>query len=144
MWQQIIERVCPDCTFFPPATPIQIAKVEQTLKVILSEDIKGLLMESNGVWGDYGLGLIWSTERIIEENALFRSRPRGYEDYLPFEPYLFFADAGDGELFALPIVEGSIRRPDIYVWNPIDDSRFWVASSLQDYLERWLTGKLSL
>lgn len=63
---------------------------------------------------------------------------------MPFEPLLFFADAGNGDMFAYTVCNGSVRRPDIFVWNHEDDSRTWVAPSLALYLEWWLSGKLKV
>ncbi|WSL80461.1 SMI1/KNR4 family protein [Kitasatospora sp. NBC_01266] len=60
---------------------------------------------------------------------------------MPFDPLLFFADAGNGDLFALL---PRIGRPDVFVWNHEDDSRTWVAPSLAKYLEWWLTGQIKL
>jgi hypothetical protein len=56
---------------------------------------------------------------------------------------LFFADAGvDGILFAFGLIQGAIRRDDVYLWNPYDDGRPWKAPSLRTYIEWWLSGKL--
>jgi SMI1-KNR4 cell-wall len=66
------------------------------------------------------------------------------ESYMPFENLLFFADAGNGDQFAYPIIQGASLRSDIFAWDHENDSRTWVAASLQRYIERWLTGKLSL
>jgi hypothetical protein len=63
---------------------------------------------------------------------------------MPFDNLLFFADAGNGDQFAFPIQAGEVRRPDVFCWNHEDDSRIWVAPSLEKYLEWWLTGKLTV
>ena len=55
-----------------------------------------------------------------------------------------FADAGNGDQFAFPIVGGSIRGTDVFAWDHENDSRSWVAPSLQTYLEGWLSGKIKL
>lgn len=60
--------------------------------------------------------------------------------YLPFEGLVFFSDASNGDQFAI-----SLRGPqDIYVWNHEDDSRFWVASTVMDFLRRSMTGELQI
>jgi hypothetical protein len=63
---------------------------------------------------------------------------------MPFDHLLFFADAGDGDQFAFGILNGEIRNPDIFVWNHENDSRTWVAPSLDVYLEWWINGKLKV
>ncbi|HEX6480110.1 MAG TPA: SMI1/KNR4 family protein [Ktedonobacteraceae bacterium] len=143
MWRELTRGLCSDCEFYPPASFSEIASVEQSLKVALPKDLKDLLTESNGIHGEYGLHLIWSTEEIQETNLLLRT-PRFAQDYMPLDSLLFFADAGNGEKFAFGIIEGRIKCPFIYSWNPIDDSRTWRAPSLKLYLEWWQQGKLSV
>ena len=63
---------------------------------------------------------------------------------MPFDNLIFFADAGNGDQFAFPIVSGEVRQNKVFVWDHEDDSRRWVAPSLQSYLEWWLTGKLGI
>jgi hypothetical protein len=107
----------------------------------LPADLVALLRESDGIEGEYGAGLIWSAERIASENRTLRDDGELATLYMPFDPLLFFADAGNGDLFAL--LPG-LRRPDVFVWNHEDDSRTWVAPSLAKYLEWWLTGQITL
>ncbi|MQY34015.1 hypothetical protein SRB17_19810 [Streptomyces sp. RB17] len=76
--------------------------------------------ESNGIEGEYGDGLVWSAERIASENQSLREDAELATLYMPFDPLLFFADAGNGDLFALL---PRIDRPDVFVWNHEDDSR---------------------
>ncbi|WP_237409242.1 SMI1/KNR4 family protein [Streptomyces sp. M2CJ-2] len=100
-----------------------------------------MLRESNGVEGEHEAGLVWSAERIVSENRTRREDSGFAALSMPFEPLLFFADAGNGDLFALL---SGLRRPDVFVWNHEDDSRTWVAPSLAKYLEGWLTGWITV
>ncbi len=100
--------------------------------------------ETNGAFGAYGLGLVWSVERVVRENLFFRLHPDFQELYMPFDCLLFFGDAGNGDQFAFAITGGKIRRDDIFVWDHETDSRTWVAPGLSTYLEWWLTGKLTV
>ena len=143
-WTDQILKLCSDAEFFPGAKPHEIQQAEAELGVALPEDLACLLQESNGVGGEYGLGLIWPLERIVRENKEFREYPDFPELYMPFDHLLFFADAGNGDQFAYPIQAGEIRRPDVFVWIHEDDSRTCCAPSLSTYLERWLTGELLL
>ncbi|WP_417379855.1 SMI1/KNR4 family protein [Gimesia sp.] len=143
-WKYQILKLCSDAEFFPGAKPHEIQQAEAELGVALPEDLASLLQESNGVEGEYGLGLIWPLERIVRENIEFRENPDFPELYMPFKHLLFFADAGNGDLFAWPIQAGEIRRLDVFVWNHEEDSRTCCAPSLSTYLERWLTGELLL
>jgi hypothetical protein len=57
---------------------------------------------------------------------------------------LFFGDAGNGDQFAFTIVDGAVRRRKVFAWDHEDDSRTWVAPSLDKYLEWWATGRIKL
>jgi hypothetical protein len=143
MWRELIRDLDPQSTFFPGATTLQLTALEGALSITLREELKSLLMESNGVRGEYELRLIWSAEEIVQRNldmrnAVFR------ESYMPFENLLFFADAGNGDQFAYPIIQGPSIKPDIFAWDHENDSRTWVAPSLRRYIEWWLSGKLKI
>lgn len=144
MWRSLIQRFTSECEFAPPVSPSQIAAVEQALGVDFPEDLRSLLAETNGVVGEYGLGLVWPLERIEADNLSFRSNEDFQRLYMPLDHLLFFADAGNGDQFALALHAGVIRRPDVFSWNHEDDSRTWAAPSLEKYLEWWLTGRLEL
>ena len=90
--------------------------------------------------------LVWSVADIKAKanNLKFRNNPNFKKLYMSFDNTLFFGDAGNGDQFAYPICDGVIRRPDIFVWNHENDSRMWIAPSLQRYLEWWLTGRITI
>lgn len=144
MWRELIAQLEPQANFAPGATAERLSQLELVLGVSLPIDLRSLLSESDGVEGQYGLHLVWSTDEIQELNLQRRNDPGFRSTYMPLDSLLFFADAGNGEMFALGIIEGSIQRPYVYVWNPINDSRTWIASSVRRYLEAWLTGKLKV
>ena len=54
------------------------------------------------------------------------------------------ADAGNGDQFAFVVLDGEVRRDDIFVWNHEDDSRSWVAPRLEAFYEWWLIGRIEL
>jgi SMI1-KNR4 cell-wall len=144
MWRDFIDRLSTDIKFHSPAKLNETAEVELALEISLPSGLRDLLQESNGVEGSYGLGLIWETERIKRDNLSFR-RSSDFKDlYMPFDHLLFFADAGNGDQFAFAILNKEIRTPDIFVWNHENDSREWIAPSLEKYLEWWLSGKLKI
>jgi len=144
MWLEFISGLAQDSKFHSPATLNDIINVESALEISLPKELKNLLEESNGVEGVYGLGLIWNTERIKRDNLAFRTSSDFNDLYMPFDHLLFFADAGNGDQFAFAILNKEVRTPDIFVWNHENDSREWVAPSLEKYLEWWLTGKLKI
>jgi hypothetical protein len=138
MWRELVAGLSSQCGFSPPANSEQITRVEEILGVKLPAELQDLLKESNGIADEYGGRVVWSIERIIETNLLFRRYPDFTELYMPFDPLLFFADALDGDQFAYVITAGAIRSSNIFVWNHEDDSRTWLAPSLKRYLEERL------
>jgi SMI1-KNR4 cell-wall len=145
MWKELIQQLTDQCTFTTSAEVNQLDATESMLGVALPKDLRALLRESDGVEGEYGLGLIWPLKRIVEDNLSFRSRESFRGIYMPFNNLLFFADAGNGDQFAFPIhADRVIHRSDVFAWNHEDDSRNWVAPSLKDYLDWWLSGKIKL
>ena len=143
-WPEKIRQFCSDCRFNSPATNETIHTAEVSLAVRFPHELKTLLAESNGVFGQYDLGLIWPIEQIVQDNLDFRANPDFQLLYMPFDQLMFFADAGNGDQFAYSILAGEIRRSDIFAWNHENDSRTWVAPSLSKYLEWWHSGKIKL
>lgn len=122
----------------------QIKVLEMELGTELPKDLKSLLLESNGISDEYGLGIIWSIEEISQYNREMRTLPHYVEYYMPFNDMLFFADAGNGDRFAFPIVHGKVKEETIFAWNHENDSRWEVAFSLRSYLDRLFNGKIKL
>ena len=144
MWIELIRSYCEDCEFSESASSKDIETVEHELNVSLPGSLTSVLLESNGIVGENGLGLLWATDRIRSENLNFRTREDFKGLYMPFDHLLFFADAGNGDQFAYPIQNGQINRNDIFVWNHEDDRRTWAAPDLKRYFEWWLTGEMGI
>lgn len=112
-----------------PQQKIEIDKVESLLNVTLPQELREIMLETNGVKGNYDLGIIWLLDRIINENRHDRD---GFieEYYMPFEKLVFFAESGIGDLFAFPVAQDGVCRDDVFVWNHENDRRMWVAPSV--------------
>jgi len=145
MWKELIQKITEVCEFRAPAPVDRLDAAEAKLGVKFPDDLRSLLGESDGVEGEYGLGLIWPLDRIVQDNLHFR-RSEGFRNiYMPFDHLLFFGDAGNGDQFAFPIrADGMIHRFDVFAWNHEDDSRNWIAPSLKIFLEWWSSGKIKL
>lgn len=129
-----------EATFREPATAGLIRTVEQDLGHRMPGELRELLAQTNGIEGEYGLGLLWSAERIARDNAHFRNSQEFRDLYMPFDGIVFFADAGNGDQFGVSLS----GKHEVYVWNHEDDSRTWVASTILGYLENWMTGTLTV
>lgn len=141
MWTHLINALPAETHLHPPAPEKAISQARHQLGHRLPDELAALLRESNGVDGEYGLGLIWPIEQIITDNLTFRTDTDYAKLYMPFDSLLFFGDAGNGDLFAL--VPHTHRR-DVYAWDHENDSRTWVAPGIAEYLDWWLTGRITL
>ncbi|TDT97279.1 SMI1/KNR4 family protein SUKH-1 [Streptomyces sp. 846.5] len=141
MWTDLVAALPVVAILHPPASEAALRDAAEALGHPLPEELVALLRESDGVEGEYGLGLIWPVERIVAVNRALRDDPALERLYMPFDPLLFFGDAGNGDQFALVPMT---TRPDVFAWNHEDDSRTWVAPGLAKYLDWWLTGKIVL
>jgi len=144
MWREFIKSISPNVTFSLPAAVDLIAKMESTLDVVISEELKGLLCETDGVLGDHDLGIIWPVRKIKEMNIVMRNLQASQRMYMLFDTLLFFAEAGNGDLFALPIINSQVGHRSVFAWNHENDSRTWVAPSIKVYLEWWLKGIITI
>ncbi len=70
----------------------------------LPEDLRSLLPESNGVSGEYELALPFGPSNASSRTTFSSSTMHLRGLYMPFDSLLFFADAGNGDQFAFPIV----------------------------------------
>lgn len=141
MWRELISNLSSVAKFAAPASDVAIREAGALLGGDLPGPLVSLLLETNGVTGEYGLGLVWPIERITEDNQAFRSNEEFRSLYMPFDPLLFFADAGNGDQFAFVWIP---RRDEVFAWDHENDSRRWVAPSLETYLRWWLDGSLRL
>ncbi|MEX0725850.1 MAG: SMI1/KNR4 family protein [Planctomycetaceae bacterium] len=144
MWKDLVESLTDHCLFFTPALWADVTSSEDKLGIRFPDELRDLLFQSNGIEGEYGLGLVWPVERIVRDNDRFRTNTDFRDLYMPFDSLLFFGDAGNGDQFAFSIVGGAIRRTDVFAWNHENDSRQWVAPSLAKYVEWWLNGTIAL
>ena len=101
MWRERVATLTEHAVFAPPADPGEIAAAEQELGGALPAALVEVLLESDGITGEHGLGLVWPLRRIVADNLAFRTSPDFRKLYMPFDPLLFFADGGNGDQFAL-------------------------------------------
>jgi hypothetical protein len=138
MWKEAAAEASPDIEARAPVDATALAEAERRLGRSLPVQLTALLMETNGVVDEYGTEIVWSLDRIVEQNLLFWSPDTFPGLYMPFDPLLFFGDNGGGDQFAFVLTP---ERPDIFVWDHEDDSRLWAARELKDYLDRSLAGE---
>ena len=144
LWREKLAALSADLIFAPAASEEAVRDCERELGLELPQELREIVLESNGIKAQYGVGLVWPIVQISDTNRYFRSSEDFRELYMPFDPLLFFGDAGNGDQFAYAINDGLVRRDDIFAWIHEDDSRTWVAPSLDRYFEWWLEGRINL
>lgn len=73
MWIDKIKKLTDEIEFSPGTQVIKIESAEQRLGVKFPQSLRGLLEASDGLVGEYGLGLVWPLERIQNDNIEFRA-----------------------------------------------------------------------
>ncbi|WP_433515305.1 SMI1/KNR4 family protein [Nonomuraea sp. CA-143628] len=136
MWKELIKLLYPEAGFSEGVSGSTLATAERNMNVHIPGDLQELLRQTNGVLDRWEVDVIWPIDRIVRDNSTFRTFPDFKELYMPFDCLLFFGDNGGGDQFAY-VVEPD--RHDIFVWDHENDSRQWVAGSLEEYLRRRLT-----
>jgi hypothetical protein len=142
MWTRFLKDLTSEYEFSPPANPEQLTHAETTLRHALPQHLKEFYLETNGLYyRDSFLDVVWTLEKVLEENLEFRQNPDFKSLYMSFDNLLFFSELGNGSLFGFAILgDGSARH--IYTWNPEDDSRQWIAESLTAFFEWLEAGKI--
>ncbi|WP_285759656.1 SMI1/KNR4 family protein [Nocardiopsis ansamitocini] len=133
MWRLLIGDLYPDAEFSEPAKEAVFWQIEKALGLPVPLDLVELLRETNGVANEYGDAVVWSAERIVEDNLAIRAEPDYRELYAPFDDLLFFGDSDMGPQFAY-VHTG--YGAGIVVWDHETDERTLTVVSLRDYLVR--------
>lgn len=136
-WVGLIGVVVADVHFHPPVYSGAFAEVEAGLGLSLPDQLKSLLLETNGLVADFGADVVWSLSEILRRNVEMRETERFKSLYMPFDNLLFFGDDGGGDLFAFAVqMDGCINLPDIFRWDHETDGRIWFASGLRQFFDR--------
>ncbi|GHF43845.1 SMI1/KNR4 family protein [Streptomyces morookaense] len=135
MWREVLESTGHTVELREPASRATLDDIESRLGQPVPDDLKQLLLETDGVEDEFGSEIIWSCERILQDNRAFRTNESYADLYMPFDSLMFFGDNGGGDQFAFVRTP---QRQDVFVWEHETDSRNWVCPSLENYLRRAL------
>jgi SMI1/KNR4 family protein SUKH-1 len=158
MWQELIEDLTaheqpigdlePGPDFFRGATPAQLDVVEREIGLQLPASLRELLGESNGIFVEFGQHLIWNTDELVMYNQppwVLLVNALDWHDFPDKQRLLFFGDAGvDGIRFGFPVTSENHVSEQVFAWYPIGKEQIHKASSLRDYVEGWLTTRLTV
>ncbi|MEU0046392.1 SMI1/KNR4 family protein [Streptomyces werraensis] len=130
MWRDLIEWF-PSAESDGPADPSLLDRIESELGQSLPSDLRSFLLESDGLADEYGTDVVWSAQRILDDNMHFRGDEQFRSLYMPFDSLMFFGDNGGGDQFAFVRVP---ERNEVFVWDHETDSRNLVSPALESYL----------
>ncbi|CAL9452448.1 hypothetical protein SUDANB32_02462 [Streptomyces sp. enrichment culture] len=130
MWRDLIESF-PSAESDSPADPSLLDRIESELGQSLPSDLRSFLLESDGLTDEYGTDVVWSAQRILDDNMHFRGDEQFRSLYMPFDSLMFFGDNGGGDQFAFVRVP---ERNEVFVWDHETDSRNLVSPALESYL----------
>ena len=141
MWIEHIAKYSQKAEVLAKAETPAIEACEKAVGVALPAELRGLLLETNGVRnGFYAKDVIWSAERIMRYNVQRRAENVLNPKYMSFGSLLFIGSQAAGAEVAYAIAEVRIVRPDIYLWEPLNDMRLWIAPNLRLYLKGAFSG----
>src|SRR5258708_7361503 len=127
-WRKWLPTLDPDIELRQPAIESSIDAAEAALNLKFPDDLKNLLLATDGVVGSFKYWLVWPTAKIVEQNHHYRSFADFKSLYMPFDNLLFIGEVGNGDLFAYPIMaSGSAQeKNDIFRWRHESDDRIWI------------------
>jgi hypothetical protein len=132
MWMAYIQEFSELTTFSVPNSAIEIKQLESKLGTILPLDLYNLLLETNGVFFNYGVALIKPIQDLVKTNAVFRQGRLSSHD---FRNLLLFSEHGNGDEYGFVIENDEIAPYKIVCWNHEEDSLEAVPAPLKAFLE---------
>ncbi|WP_084465297.1 SMI1/KNR4 family protein [Nocardia salmonicida] len=79
-------------------------------------ELRDLLRHTNGVQAEWGSGLVWPVQEIIDQKIEFRRDAEFAELYMSFEQLMFFGDNGGGDQFCYVRLPSG-HNTGVYVWD---------------------------
>ena len=86
---------------------------------------------SLGLEDDHGYFIIWPLSDVAEKNDEMNELQKKDNLYMNFDNCLFIGDCGNGDLYFLRYIGGSIIGNDVYKWRHEMDERVWFANNLE-------------
>jgi hypothetical protein len=125
----------PEAHFAHPATSREIDELAASLGHGIPDDLRALLLESNGIESPYST-LIYSTSQMAEVNNRFRTDPAMFFR-MPFDHALFFGSVGNGDEFMFPVNRDRTLNDAVFIWSHETDSREEYAIGLAHYIAKY-------
>lgn len=140
--------------FSPPAPAGEVERAEQRLGASLSQALKSLLQEHDGVMDQLSvddgpffdhLWIVWPLGEIVRENLQFGKRVLATGPTRAERDLLFFAGAGvDGILFGQEASNEPQEDSPVFSWYPDGTAGRRLADTLADFLNGWLRHRITV
>ena len=130
MWRAWLSRQ--DLRLTEPASEAEIAAAERDLGCAWPQELRELLLESDGVRDEYGGAVVRSArDVVIATRQMWALDAEGL--YMAFSPHLFFGQEANGDEYFFRIV-GDDALDDVFAWSHEDDERLNYAQDIRSYV----------
>lgn len=92
MWRELVQARDATANFSQGVTVPAIAQAEQSLHLTLPADLRTLLLETDGISGEYGPHYVWSLATIVRENLAIYQTELDWFHAMPLDHLLFFCE----------------------------------------------------
>ena len=115
-----------------PASERDVAAAERDLGARFPDELRALLLESDGAYDRYGFAVVLPAAYIVRRSHELWGLD-GEQLYMAFAPHLFFGEEGDGGAYFFRVLGGE-AGPAIFAWDHETDSRESYAYTLDAYV----------
>ncbi len=122
--------------FHSPCSEIDIVNIEDDLAIKLPDELKKILLETNGVEDEYGCELVWNCDDLIRKNRSLREYEEFKEQFMSFDSCLMFGEAGNGDQYFYPVLPNGATKSEILIWNHETDERVFFSCDFEQMFKR--------
>ncbi len=122
--------------FHAPCSEIDIVNIEDDLAIKLPDELKKILLETNGVEDEYGCELVWNCGDLIQKNRCLREYEENKGLFMSFDSCLMFGEDGNGDQFFFPVLPNGEIKSEILIWNHETDERVFHSCDFEQLFKR--------
>ena len=117
-----------------PADEAAIAAAERVLGSTWPDELRELLLATDGVFDEYGTAVVHPVAGIVRTTRSMWQLDAEHL-YMAFRPHLFIGDEGNGDGYLMRVLgEDPGGETDVYAWSHEDDSRAHYAYGMRSYV----------
>lgn len=141
--------------FKPPVSAKQLEQAEAQLGIRLPDELRSLLLDSDGVMEMMSVGgdhwfennaLVWPLRELVEQNGRLAvgDCSRGSRSNSRHRVCLFGWAGCDGIAFGFPLAADGRCSPEVAAWYPVGDRLIRVAPRLEEFIAGWIQCRISV